>query len=72
MSLALGGDRSWRAPRGIVLVGGLLVSTALTLIIVPAGFSIAVSVEELLAPRMKRWFTNNEGAAKLPGVSPAE
>ena len=72
VALALGGDGSWRAPMGIVVIGGLIVSTALTLIIVPAGFSIAVSVEEWLAPRMKRWFTNNEGAAKLPGVSPAE
>ncbi|MEY4849843.1 MAG: hypothetical protein RLZZ331_847 [Pseudomonadota bacterium] len=72
VALALGGDGSWRAPMGIVVIGGLIVSTALTLIIVPAGFSIAVSVEEWLAPRMKRWFTNNEGAAKLPGASPAE
>ena len=72
VALALGGDGSWRAPMGIVVIGGLIVSTALTLIIVPAGFSIAVSVEEWLAPRMKRWFTNNEGAAKLPGAIPAE
>ena len=72
VALALGGDGSWRAPMGIVVIGGLIVSTALTLIIVPAGFSIAVSVEEWLAPRMKRWFTNNEGAAKLPGATPAE
>jgi multidrug efflux pump subunit AcrB len=73
VALALGGDGSWRAPMGIVVIGGLIVSTALTLIIVPAGFSIAVSVEEWLAPRMKRWFTNNEAAAKLPGVTtPAE
>ena len=77
VALALGGDGSQRAPMGIVVIGGLIVSTALTLIIVPAGFSIAVSVEEWLAPRMKRWFTNNEGAAKLPGplnpgITPAE
>ena len=77
VALALGGDGSQRAPMGIVVIGGLIVSTALTLIIVPAGFSIAVSVEEWLAPRMKRWFTNNEGTTKLPGalnpgVTPAE
>ena len=72
VALALGGDGSWRAPMGIVVIGGLIVSTALTLIIVPAGFSIAVSVEEWLAPRMKRWFTNNEAAAKVGSVTPAE
>ncbi|WP_313669296.1 efflux RND transporter permease subunit [Sandarakinorhabdus sp.] len=72
VALALGGDGSQRAPMGIVVIGGLIVSTALTLIIVPAGFSIAVSVEEWLAPRMKRWFTNNEGAAKVTRATPAE
>jgi multidrug efflux pump subunit AcrB len=72
VAFALGGDGSFRAPMGIVVIGGLILSTALTLIIVPAGFSIAVSVEEWLAPRMKRWFTNNEGAAKLPQPAPAE
>jgi multidrug efflux pump subunit AcrB len=72
VALALGGDGSWRAPMGIVVIGGLIVSTALTLIIVPAGFSIAVSVEEWLAPRMKRWFTNNEPTAKVGSVTPAE
>ena len=72
VALALGGDGSWRAPMGIVVIGGLILSTALTLVIVPAGFSIAVSVEEWLAPRMKRWFTNNEGAAKVGSATPAE
>lgn len=72
VAFALGGDGSFRAPMGIVVIGGLILSTALTLVIVPAGFSIAVSVEEWLAPRMKRWFTNNEGAAKLPRPAPAE
>ncbi|WP_439545153.1 efflux RND transporter permease subunit [Sandarakinorhabdus sp.] len=72
VALALGGDGSFRAPMGIVVIGGLILSTALTLVIVPAGFSIAVTVENWLAPRMKRWFTNNEGAAKLPRPAPAE
>jgi multidrug efflux pump subunit AcrB len=72
VALSLSGDGSWRAPMGIVVIGGLILSTALTLVIVPAGFSIAVSVEEWLAPRMKRWFTNNEGAAKVGSPTPAE
>ncbi|MFZ4380882.1 MAG: efflux RND transporter permease subunit [Sandarakinorhabdus sp.] len=72
VALSLGGDGSFRAPMGIVVIGGLILSTALTLVIVPAGFSIAVSVENWLAPRMKRWFTNNEGTAKLPRPTPAE
>jgi len=69
VALALSGDGSFRAPMGIVVIGGLIVSTALTLIIVPASFSLAIGVEEWLAPRMRRWFTNNEGTA--PGIKPA-
>ena len=75
VSLSLGGDGSFRAPMGIVVIGGLIVSTALTLVIVPAAFSLAVGAEEWLAPRMKRWFTNNEGAtvaAAKPAPQPAE
>ena len=78
VALSLGGDGSFRAPMGIVVIGGLVMSTALTLMIVPAGFSLAVGAESWLAPRMKRWFTNNEGAkvptAEQPGTTqqPAE
>jgi predicted RND superfamily exporter protein len=77
IALSLGGDASFRAPMGVVVIGGLLMSTALTLVIVPASFSLAVGAEEWLAPRMKRWFTNNEGAKRSdsgtkPAPQPAE
>jgi multidrug efflux pump subunit AcrB len=72
IALSLEGDASWRAPMGVVVIGGLIMSTALTLVIVPASFSIAVGIEEWLAPRLKRWFTNNEDAAKPPLAQPAE
>ncbi len=69
IALSLGGDSSFRAPMAIVVIGGLIVSTALTLIIVPASFSLAIGAEEWLAPRMKRWFTNNEGVKRPAGVT---
>jgi multidrug efflux pump subunit AcrB len=72
IALSLEGDASWRAPMGVVVIGGLIMSTALTLVIVPASFSIAVGIEEWLAPRLKRWFTNNEDAVKPPVAQPAE
>ena len=77
IALSLGGDASFRAPMGVVVIGGLLMSTALTLVIVPASFSLAVGAESWLAPRMKRWFTNNEGATQpergaAPAPQPAE
>jgi hypothetical protein len=62
VALSLSGDGSFRAPMGIVVIGGLIMSTALTLVIVPASFSLAIGAENWLAPRMRRWFTNGGGA----------
>jgi multidrug efflux pump subunit AcrB len=53
-ALSLSGDSSWRAPMGIVVIGGLILSTALTLVIVPALFSLAVGLEQWLGPRLSR------------------
>ncbi|MCP3734335.1 efflux RND transporter permease subunit [Sphingomonas sp. RP10(2022)] len=53
-ALSLGGDGSWRAPMGIVVIGGLILSTLLTLVIVPAAFSLAVGVERYVGPRLGR------------------
>jgi multidrug efflux pump subunit AcrB len=53
-AISLTGDSSWRAPMGIVVIGGLLLSTLLTLLIVPATFSLAVGVERWVGPRLAR------------------
>ena len=45
IALSLSGDASWRAPMGITVIGGLIFSTILTLLLVPAYFSIAISIE---------------------------
>ena len=45
IALSLNGDASWRAPMGITVIGGLITSTLLTLLLVPAYFSIAISIE---------------------------
>ena len=47
-ALALSGDGAWRAPMGIVVIGGLLLSTLLTLLIVPASFSFSDDIERWL------------------------
>jgi multidrug efflux pump subunit AcrB len=53
-ALSLGGDSAWRAPMGITVIGGLLLSTLLTLVIVPATFSLALEIEEWAGPRLSR------------------
>ena len=53
-ALSLSGDGAWRAPMGITVIGGLLLSTVLTLVIVPATFSLAVALESWVGPRLSR------------------
>jgi multidrug efflux pump subunit AcrB len=55
-AMSLSGDGAWRAPMGTVVIGGLLLSTLLTLLIVPAGFSLAAGIERRLGPKLRRTF----------------
>ncbi|MBA3897175.1 MAG: efflux RND transporter permease subunit, partial [Sphingomonadaceae bacterium] len=70
VALSLTGDGSWRAPMGITVIGGLIVSTLLTLLIVPATFSLAIGFEAWIGPRLSRWLTN--GGERAPAAQPAE
>lgn len=53
-ALSLSGDGAWRAPMGTVVIGGLILSTLLTLLIVPAGFSLADGLEKRVGPWLRR------------------
>ncbi|MBA4165253.1 MAG: transporter, partial [Erythrobacter sp.] len=52
-AISLTGDGAWRAPMGTVVIGGLILSTVLTLLIVPAGFSLADSLERRVGPWLR-------------------
>jgi multidrug efflux pump subunit AcrB len=54
VALGLGGDSAFRAPMAVAVIGGLITSTALTLVIVPAAFTLIDDVERWLAPRFGR------------------
>jgi multidrug efflux pump subunit AcrB len=54
VALGLGGDKAFRAPMAVAVIGGLITSTALTLVIVPAAFTLIDDVERWLAPRVGR------------------
>ncbi len=73
-SLALTGDGAWRQPMGVTVIGGLIVSTVLTLLIVPAAFSLAVGAETRFGPLLRRWFLTykpgDEDKGQIP--QPAE
>ena len=53
-ALALNGDGAWRAPMGTMVIGGLIMSTLLTLLIVPAAFSLADGFEKRIGPILRR------------------
>jgi multidrug efflux pump subunit AcrB len=75
-AISLSGDGAWRAPMGTVVIGGLILSTLLTLLIVPAGFSLADGFEKRIAPWLREKFlTYRPGDADLnlsAGPHPAE
>ncbi|GGB24746.1 ABC transporter permease [Sphingomonas metalli] len=53
-ALSLGGDGSFNQPMAVTVIGGLLLSTVLTLVIVPATFSLSIGAEEWIGPRLGR------------------
>ena len=62
----------WRAPMGVIVIGGLILSTLLTLVIVPGTFSLALDIEKRIGPRLRRWFTTGGKYAEPPARQPAE
>jgi multidrug efflux pump subunit AcrB len=73
IALSLTGDGSWRAPMGVVVIGGLILSTVLTLVIVPAGFSLADSFEQWLGGWTRRILTyRGPEDERPPQAQPAE
>jgi multidrug efflux pump subunit AcrB len=66
IALSLTGDSSWRAPMGITVIGGLIFSTLLTLLLVPAYFSIAISIEGRIGRLFHRLIGEDAHAVSRP------
>ncbi|MEN1832801.1 efflux RND transporter permease subunit [Pseudomonas lijiangensis] len=52
IALGMGADASFRQPMAIAVIGGLMTSTALSLLVVPVAFTCADDLERLI----RRWF----------------
>ena len=72
IAISLNGDGSWRAPMGVTVIGGLIFSTALTLLLVPAYFSIAVDLETWVAKVFRKVADNGEAHVPMADPLPAE
>jgi HAE1 family hydrophobic/amphiphilic exporter-1 len=54
VALGFGGDEAFRGPMSIAVIGGLITSTGLTLVIVPAAFTLIDDLERWLGPKFGR------------------
>jgi multidrug efflux pump subunit AcrB len=66
-ALAIGGDGSFNQPMAVMVIGGLILSTLLTLLIVPAGFSLADGLERRVGPRLARLLLSRGEAGPVLG-----
>jgi multidrug efflux pump subunit AcrB len=69
ISLGLAGDASFRAPMAVAVIGGLVTSTVLTLLMVPAAFSLMAGFEKIVARQFRKIITTDES---VPLTQPAE
>jgi multidrug efflux pump subunit AcrB len=51
VAIGWGGDSDFRGPMAIAVIGGLITSTSLTLVIVPAVFTVIDDIERWIAPK---------------------
>ena len=68
-----GGDSAFRSPMAVAVIGGLITSTLLTLVIVPAVFTLFDDVEVWIGPKAVKLLAGKNGEAighALPGEQP--
>jgi multidrug efflux pump subunit AcrB len=54
IALGLGADGSFRTPLGVSVIGGLITSTLLSLVVVPAAYSLVAEITDRVRVRMGR------------------
>jgi multidrug efflux pump subunit AcrB len=64
VAIGWGGDSDFRGPMAIAVIGGLITSTGLTLLIVPAVFTVLDDVERWLAPKAGKLLADSPMPAK--------
>jgi hydrophobe/amphiphile efflux-1 (HAE1) family protein len=73
-ALGLGDASSFRQPMAVAVIGGIITSTFLTLVIVPATFTLIDDLERWIGPRVGRLLTHEHRVAPhlgRPGPAPA-
>jgi HAE1 family hydrophobic/amphiphilic exporter-1 len=70
VALGVDGSASFRAPMAVAVMGGLITSTALTLVIVPAVFTLVDDIERWLGPKIAGIFATQSSTP--PPASPTK
>jgi hypothetical protein len=70
MAIGFHGDNAFRAPMAVAVIGGLITSTGLTLVIVPAAFTFIDDLERWLGPKVARLLATRPHAATAPKPHP--
>jgi hydrophobe/amphiphile efflux-1 (HAE1) family protein len=66
VALGLAGDPSFRAPIGVAVLGGLLVSTVVSLFIVPVFYTLMDDMTIFVGKHFGKWFRSDVDTAPLP------
>jgi multidrug efflux pump subunit AcrB len=66
VAIGWGGDSDFRGPMAIAVIGGLITSTALTLVIVPAVFTVFDDIERWIAPKASKLLADSPAPANPP------
>jgi hydrophobe/amphiphile efflux-1 (HAE1) family protein len=70
VAIGIGGDNAFRGPMAIAVIGGLVTSTGLTLVIVPAAFTLIDDIERWLGPMFGKVLTAHVPTPELPASEP--
>jgi multidrug efflux pump subunit AcrB len=71
IALGLGVDPSFRSPMAIVVIGGLITSTFLSLLVIPVVFTFVDDIHHGFMSRWRRRFHHGDAAAVAPGAAGA-
>jgi HAE1 family hydrophobic/amphiphilic exporter-1 len=74
-ALGLGEGASFRQPMAIAVIGGLISSTALSLVLVPVVYELIDTLESWITPRLGRITTPRDGRdrrGREPAPMPGE
>ncbi|HEX7418037.1 MAG TPA: efflux RND transporter permease subunit, partial [Steroidobacteraceae bacterium] len=66
VATGIGGENAFRAPMAIAVIGGLITSTALTLVIVPAVFTLIDDLERWLGPKASKILSSSHPKPAVP------